>query len=297
MTKFKKMMQTSVWLLASLLMSAAFAQPEGWSPLMEPADLASVLDSHADVRVIHVTGDFDEGHIPGAISAPYAQFRGPQNSPGTLPPMAELTSLVQGLGINADTPVVIVHQGNNTPDMGTATRVYWTLKSLGVHHLAVLNGGFSGWLEQQLPVSTHATDIARSDFQPVWRSEWQIDADQIEQLIETGNAQLIDARPAAFFEGEQTVAVRAGTIPGASNFSFQTLFDGNRMKASSELDAMLSSSAINNSPGAVSFCNSGQLGSITWFVMSELAGMESVRLYAESMMEWAASDRPMMNEP
>jgi thiosulfate/3-mercaptopyruvate sulfurtransferase len=48
------------------------------------------------------------------------------------------------LGIEADTPVVVVHAGANQTDMGAAARVYWTLKSLGVQDLALLNGGFAG---------------------------------------------------------------------------------------------------------------------------------------------------------
>jgi thiosulfate/3-mercaptopyruvate sulfurtransferase len=40
------------------------------------------------------------------------------------------------------------------------------------------------------------------------------------------------------------------------------------------------------------------MASINWFVMSEVAGMENVKLYAESIGEWAQSpDRPMDNEP
>jgi len=297
MSVLKSLLKMPAILLACVLMSAAAAQPEGWSPLMEPAQLASVLNTDSRVRVIHVTGNFAEGHIPGAIDAPYAAFRGPQDSPGTLPPMSELTTLVQRLGIDAQTPVVVVHQGSSTVDMGTATRVYWTLKSLGVKHLAVLNGGFSAWQALELPVSTQAIEVSASDFQPVWRSDWQIDADGIEQSIGNDNTQLIDARPSAYFEGEQATAVRAGTIPGSRNLSFESMFDGNNMKTANDLNSILSSSAINNAPTTVSFCNSGHLGSINWFIMSELAGMENVKLYAESMMEWAASDRPMMNQP
>ena len=123
-----------VLLLALLawLSCPAFAAPPGWAVLLEPLQLAAILDTTADVRIIQVTGDYAAGHIPDAVSAPYAQFRGPRENPGALASLEVMTSTVQNLGINADTPVVVVHSGKNSADFGAAARVYWTLKSLGV---------------------------------------------------------------------------------------------------------------------------------------------------------------------
>jgi thiosulfate/3-mercaptopyruvate sulfurtransferase len=283
--------------LLSLGTFSALAAPQGWSPLLEPDELEAILGREANVRVIHVTGQYDAGHIPGALHAPYAEFRGPQSNPGELPSIEALTTLVQKLGISADTPVVVVHQGSNTPDMGTATRVYWTLKSLGVQDLAVLNGGFAAWQRGGYPISTDTVEIAASNFVPVWQDTWRISADEIEQGLITGEAQVIDARPQAYFEGLEATASRAGTIPGATNLSFENWFEGNSLKSDGQLQSVLTSASRTTAQETVSFCNSGQLASINWFVMSEVSGMENVRLYAESIMEWANSDRPMANQP
>ena len=139
-------------LMFSMIASAA---PQGWAPLLEPAQLKSLLDAEQNIRVIQVTGDYASGHIEGSLNAPYARFRGPQSNPGELPPMTQLTEVVQSLGITANTPVVVVHQGTNAVDMGASTRVYWTLKSLGVEDLAILNGGLSAWQAAGLPIPKH----------------------------------------------------------------------------------------------------------------------------------------------
>lgn len=285
-----------LWILL-VLSPASHAVPEGWKPLLTPAELSAILTQTSAVRTLHVTGDFSAGHIPGAAHARYAEFRGPEASPGSLPSITALTALLQRLGIDAETPVAIVHQGDSAADMGTATRVYWTLKSLGVQSLAVLNGGFSAWQAEQLPVSTDAVNIAASDFEPRWNDQWQINADDIENNLGSKRMHVVDARPPAFFNGEQASASRAGTIPGASNLSFTALFDNNSMHGDAELRQRLASVANDNADMTVSFCNSGQLASINWFVMSELKGMDNVRLYAESMIDWAQSGRPMANEP
>lgn len=282
-------------LITAPIVSAAV---EGWSALLEPAQLNTLLTRSPEVRVIQVTGDYAAGHIPGSVHAPYADFRGPQDNAGQLPPMENLTAVVQRLGISADTPVAIVHQGSSAVDMGASTRVYWTLKSLGVQNLAILNGGFVAWQTAGLPVSTDATTVAASDFVPVWSDQWTVHTADVEQLVASGSARLIDGRPAAFFDGTQTAAARAGTISGSENISFASFFDNNTMKPANDLSAALNAaSATDQDALTVTFCNTGHMGSINWFVMSEISGMENVKLYAESVTEWAQSpDRPMDNE-
>lgn len=277
--------------------SVATAAPDGWSALLEPAQLNTILSQSDDVRVIQVTGDYAAGHIPGSVHAPYADFRGPQDNAGQLPPIEALTAIVQRLGISADTPVMIVHQGNSAVDMGAATRVYWTLKSLGVQDLAVLNGGFAAWQSAGLPVSTDASSVAASDFEPAWSDRWTVHTAEVEQLVANGSARLIDGRPAAFFDGAQSAAARAGTIKGADNLSFASFFNETAMKPASDLSSVLAAASVSADEPTVAFCNTGHMGSISWFVMSELSGIDDVKLYAESVVAWAQSpDRPMDNE-
>jgi thiosulfate/3-mercaptopyruvate sulfurtransferase len=292
-------------LMLMLMPGIMLAQPADWSVLLEPAELSELLDSTPGLRVIHVTGNFADGHIPGAAEAPYAQFRGPQNNAGSLPLLQHLTALLKKLGIDANTPVVVVHQGNSASDMGAATRVYWTLKSLGVQQLAVLNGGFSAWREQQLPVSTTASTVAPSGYQPEWNETWQISASALESALELTDEfsqrnptmRLLDARPNSFFTGQQSVAVRPGTIRGANNLSYETWFDNNRLKPLHELDILFASNLSDSYNSTITFCNTGHWASINWFVISELAGVANTQLYAESVVDWAQSNRPMDNQP
>ena len=289
------------FLFLSLLTTAfpltVYAAPPGWKPLLEPTELAAIMGGSRSLRVIHVTGDFAASHIPGAANAPYPQWRGPQENPGALPAVEKLAALVQSLGINADTPVAIVHQGTNPADMGTATRVYWTLKSLGISDLAVVNGGFAAWIEAGLPIISVADQIAPSSFVPQWSDKWRVSTTEVETLVSEGSARLIDARPEGFFKGLQSSAGRPGTIRGAGNLSFESWFDGNRLKDMPQRSSILSSYPMAESPLTVSFCNTGHQASVNWFVMSELQGVPNTRLYAESMAEWSLADRPMDNQP
>ena len=283
--------------VASLLATSALAAPEGWAPLLEPQELNSILETNEDVRVIRVSGAYNEGHIPGAVESAYAEWRGPAENPGALRDLAHFTDLVQELGIEADTPVVVVHQGSDQTDMGTAARVYWTLKSLGVEDLALLNGGFEAWKKAGLPVETDVVEVAASGFEPRWSDEWRVTTSEVEQLVETGDARLIDARPENFFQGLMWTIADPGTLPGAGNLTYDKWFEGERMVGPDEAARIAAEYGQDEAPVTVSFCNTGHWAAINWFALSELAGIEDTKLYAESMAEWTMAERPVANQP
>lgn len=283
----------------ALAPAVAAAAPDGWSNLMEPQELAAVLERAPEVRVVQV-GDAAAGYLPGAVSAPYAEWRGPADNPGQLPPTEVLQDLVQDLGIEPDTPVAVVHDGTSRTDFGTAARVYWTLKSLGVEDIAVLNGGFAAWQEAELPVEDAPADVAASDYAPELSDEWRVTTAEIQEMMaEGGEQQLIDARPEDFFLGRMwhDAAARPGTLPDAGNLTYDVWFEDNRMVGPDEARRIADEHGVTGAPMTVSFCNTGHWAAINWFALSEMAGVENTRLYAESMVEWSQAGGEMANVP
>ena len=80
----------------------------GWAlaaePLLTPQALSPLLQQPG-VRVIDIRDPkaFAAQHIPGAVNAPYGQWRGPATNPGELPDHDKLVALVQKLGLTAAT--------------------------------------------------------------------------------------------------------------------------------------------------------------------------------------------------
>ena len=75
-------MKLLTYSLAAGLLSASIASADYLKPLMNPAELSNSLDQ-ANPIILDIRGDaYQDGHIPGAISAPYGLFRGPKNNPG-----------------------------------------------------------------------------------------------------------------------------------------------------------------------------------------------------------------------
>ncbi len=287
---------TSLTSFATLAATTALAAPLG--PLVTPAELAE-----ADVQILDVRdAGFAEGHIAGALPAPYSAFRGPNNNPGEVPPADQLEALYESLGLDPAAPIVIVSQGDTDTDFGAAARVYWTLKSSGFSNLSVLNGGATAWVNAGLPLSTDAVTPTPTELAIVWNDTWTADLAQVEQVVagDAGGA-LIDARPTAFFEGAQAhaAAARPGTLPGAQSLPHTNFFRPGATAMTGEMDVAALQAQLGIAPGdaVVSFCNTGHWAATNWFAMSELAGIEDVKLYPGSMVEYSQTDGEMANQP
>ena len=245
------------------------------------------------------TPAYSRGHIAGALSAPYAQWRGPKDNPGGLPDAAKLTALIQSLGIDAAVPVVVVYEGSDATEFGAAARVYWTLKAAGLTRLAILNGGMKAWLAAGQPVTTEVRTVAPSGYAVRWDARLIATQDEVAQA--SGSRQLIDARPASYFQGEakHTAARTPGTLIGAKNVAHDVWFIGETatMQSPADVRNVAAQAGIETTQPTVSFCNTGHWAATNWFVLSEVLGQDNVKLYPESMVGWSRAGLPMANVP
>ena len=293
------MIRRAAYVLA--LVTAPLAAMAGLGPLVDPAGLRAA--DGAVVLDIRSPGAYAQGHIPGARNAPYGLFRGPSENPGQLVSEAHLTEVLRARGLETDSPVVVVHQGANQTDFGSAARVYWTLKSSGLHrsggaqwrHVRLAGGGRCG------------RDGARprrgpSDITVQFSDEWLATRAEVRDIVEgRDDARLVDARPEAFWQGEtkHPAAARPGTIPQSQYFTHDRWFGSDTpSRIKPELVRRL---AAENGFAAedrlVSFCNTGHWAATNWFALSEIAGIEDVRLYPESVVGWSNAGFDMANVP
>jgi thiosulfate/3-mercaptopyruvate sulfurtransferase len=280
----------------------ATASTADFGPLIS-ADALVAAEAEVKPLILDIRGDVvDDGRIPGAISVGYADFRGPKENPGQLRTEEELTTLLRRLGIEADRPVVIVYQGRNETDFGAAARVYWTLKSSGVRALAILNGGMNAWTaDADRPVVDTAATPIPSTISVTFDTTWLATRDEVLGIVEGDSpVRLIDARPESFHKGEQAhpAAARPGTLPQSEYFTHSGWFTGG--PAIIDAQAAQRLAATNGfKPGdaLISFCNTGHWAATNWFALSELAGIENVKLYPESLVGWSHAGLPMANTP
>ena len=287
---------------AATLTASQFA----WSaqPLLTPQELKPLL-AQAHVRVIDIRDpkSFELGHIEGAVNAPYGKWRGPATNPGDLPDQDKLVKLVQSLGLTAQTHAVVVSNGVDATDFGAMARVYWTLKSLGLKELSIVNGGMHAWEMADEPTSHTAIQITPSSFAPKFDAQWLATRADVRKHLDLSNAALVDSRPDEFYQGKTRApaAKVSGTLPGAQQLDFNQWFEPGTSQFVNADKAKQIAAKIKRENGTdtVAFCNTGHWAATDWFGLSEVAGLPAVKLYAGSMVDWTQSkDAPQMaNQP
>ncbi|HSF93908.1 MAG TPA: sulfurtransferase, partial [Thermohalobaculum sp.] len=105
----------------------------------------------------------------------------------------------------------------------------------------------------------------------------------------------------AFYKGEKKhpAASRPGTLPQALSLPEGTWFE----KSETEITAADRVAELAKEAGysgetsteLVSFCNTGHWAATNWFALSEMAGIEGVKLYPESMVGWSNSGGEVVN--
>lgn len=285
----------------SWLASAAHAA----QPLLTPTELSTAQQASPAPVIIDIREPklYAQGHIPGALNAPYGKWRGPATNPGELPDTAKLTALVQSLGLTPASHAVVVSTGADATDFGAMARVYWSLKVLGLKELSIVNGGMKSWVAGGKPVSTEVPQVAASSYQPTLDDSLIATRDQVRQHVDLSNAALVDSRPDAFYKGETRApaAKLSGTLPGAQQLDFNQWFVKGTAQFVDRDTARQIAQKITRQDGqdTVAFCNTGHWAATDWFGLSEMAGLPHVKLYAGSMVDWTQQpDAPaMQNQP
>lgn len=273
-------------------------------PLISADELNKLLDEPL-VRIIDIRSQqaYFTAHIPGALNAPYGSWRGPANNPGELPAIDKLTALIQGLGITPEQHIVVTSHGDDPTDFGSAARVYWTLKVLGLERLSLLNGGMKSWNQAKLLTDPGTVSVAKSRFSPRLNTAMLASRSEVVELLGKPQSKLIDARPSAFFLGQtrHTAALQAGTLKGASNLEHDRWFVEGSARFGTEQQArsILAGTGIDNDTQVISFCNTGHWAATNWFAISEVLGHKHVKLYPGSMVEWTQQSEalPMDHVP
>jgi thiosulfate/3-mercaptopyruvate sulfurtransferase len=290
------------WTRTARAQQTAPALPDVVEPLVSVSWLKAHLAKNLIVLDTRLSIDgnaaaaFATGHIPGAVYTDYdrAGWRTTRRGlPLMLPSIAQLETLIGELGIDEGSRVVVVPEGVDATDFGSAARVYWTLKVSGIKDVSILDGGFAAWCAvPDNPVDIGMTHASPTIFVATIDKKLLAELDEVETIERMGGATLVDARPVSFFLGNEKVPVVKGYghIPHSLNLDSTAFYDNktNRLKPIAELAKI--ASRLPEGP-IVTYCNSGHWSATEWFVLSEVLHRTDVKLYYGSMIEWTSDPR------
>ena len=282
-------------LLAGVALLPASAPAQDGCGQREPAPglLVSVqwLKNHRqdpDLVVLQVErgrAPFDSAHVAGAHFVAMGDFTTKRGELLTeLPPLAQLDSLLESLGIGELGRIVLY--GEILP----ATRLFFTLDYLGLgDRVSLLDGGIAAWREVNGAITalpTPAPTRARLALHP--QAALLADAAWVDAHRSDPRVTVLDARSREEFEGtraEEGVA-RPGHIPGAQNLEWSTLLADGRFRPRSDLQQLFAGAGATPGKELVTYCRVGTRASALYFV-GRLLGYP-VRLYDGSMNDWAS---------
>lgn len=219
-----------------------------------------------------------------------------------IPEKDAFQKLVQTAGVNAGKPIVLVPVGSDVTDVDDALRVYWQFKVYGEDNIAVLDGGMANWLVENRPfvtdaASTKAGDwVAKSDRS----AQYFAGSDDVSKAIAGKSATLIDARDIKQFHGlgKRDYVGAFGHLDGAKLFSpdlmSKTVGGAVKFLTPNTYRALLTAQGVDTAAPSISYCNSGHLSSGPWFLMSEVLGNKSAKLYDGSLHEWTMEKQALV---
>ncbi|NWK96733.1 3-mercaptopyruvate sulfurtransferase [Sphingobium lactosutens] len=231
--------------------------------------------------------EYEAGHIPGAAYMDLPTLADPDDpTPGQLPPDAMMTQRMQALGVNADSRIIVY---DNSPTH-SAARGWFMMRVYGLGaSAAILDGGLPKWVAEGRPVESGLPAIAPGDaVARLDRTQVRTKADILANL-DSGAAQLLDARGAGRFTGaeaEPRPGMASGHIPGSRNIPSSAFFAAdNGMKQGDELRRLFAEADTDLDNPVITTCGSGVTAAIILAALESL-GKTDVSLYDGSWSEW-----------
>lgn len=256
--------------------------------------------------------DYDEGHIPGAISIDTNSLESSETWNRRSP--EELKEALENAGITHDTTVVLYGRfsapNNDDPFPGSsaghlgAMRCAFIMLYAGVKDVRILNGGLQSWFDSGYEITTIPAEKERVSFgvDIPRRPGIAVDLDEAKEILASPDKNLVSVRSWREYIGEVSgynYIEKKGRIPGSVFGDCGT--DAYHMENYRNLDHTMreyqevakSWKKIGITPEKRNafYCGTGWRGSEAFF-NAWLMGWDNAAVYDGGWFEWSNNDLP-----
>jgi thiosulfate/3-mercaptopyruvate sulfurtransferase len=255
---------------------------------------------------IRETRLYDAGHIPGSISIPFSPMSDWAVSDDELlmelPPVDDLFRLLGDWCIDGGTTVALVGTIEPRPAppyaLSDPPRVAATLFYAGVTDVAILDGGFPRWAAEGRPVTVGATAVAApgcvdvAKWQGTVRGDMFVSTEYVKERL--GSAVLLDGREADQYFGVTACpfAGVGGHIPGARSLPAPWMWEEDGTYKPVQTLRAIAEGVAGPDTGQeiILYCGVGGYASAWWFVLSQILGYRSVKIYDGAAEAWVKGE-------
>jgi thiosulfate/3-mercaptopyruvate sulfurtransferase len=230
--------------------------------------------------------EYDTVHISGARFFDIDDVSdGRSDLPHMVPPIEKFMSRVRAMGVG-DGHQIVVYDGSG---LFSAARVWWLFRLMGQNNIAVLDGGLPKWIAEGREVEDLAPVIRDRHMTVRFQNQMVRDVTQVSSASKLGTSQIVDARAAARFRGEEPEpreGLRSGHIPNSRNVPFTDLLnDDKTMKTPDQTRAIFESAGVDLKKPIITTCGSGVTAAVLGLALERI-GHDMWSLYDGSWTEW-----------
>lgn len=231
---------------------------------------------------------YQQGHIPGAryvhLDEDMSSAVSAETGRHPLPEVSVLVAKLSAWGVDGEKQVVVYDDSFGS----MAVKMWWLLRWLGHHNVALLDGNWPLWQKKKLPVNADLPLLKPANFVANVQYDMVAHVNEVNQARQEPCRMIIDARPEQRFSGErEPLDSVAGHIPGAVNWVYEENldFDGTYLPADELRENYLGLLNGVKPEEVIHSCGSGVTACHNMLAM-EIAGLPSGKLYAGSWSHW-----------
>jgi thiosulfate/3-mercaptopyruvate sulfurtransferase len=240
--------------------------------------------------------EYKKGHIPGAVTIDDPQTQLRDGKTEDYLPIPRIEKILGEAGIDLEKEIVVY----GAKALPAAYFAYQTLRYLGAQNVRVFHGGIDDWKAAGKAVSTERTALPAVTVDARLNKAMLLSTAELIARLQNPEVQILDARTAREFSGDDIRALRGGHIPGAVNIPYESNWadpdsprklqrklvnnkDGMSLKERDALRQLYGS--LDPEKETVVYCQSGARASQTATVLEEL-GFKNVKIYDASWLGW-----------
>jgi len=298
---FYTVMFTLLLAVACFVSAPVTARAES-APLVTTDWLASNMGAKNLVILdVRTETNYGVGHIPGSFNIPYAKWEilDEDRECQLMPTPEKFTEMLQAIGVNSDSHVVVYDHGNSIGDATKGATAVWILEAMGHSNVSYLNGGFTKWTFEGRIIDNKKPQASPGNFVAALDSSKVAALQDVVAKIDKGVV-LVDARNSNqhFGDDKRGDVDRYGHIPGSISLPapFLNNAGANRAPATIRDAKQLAEMArgvgipADKNTEIIVYCNTGQFAGMDYVVLHDILGYKNVSVYDGSMLEYSADE-------
>ncbi|MCK9485556.1 MAG: sulfurtransferase [Dehalococcoidia bacterium] len=231
--------------------------------------------------------DYLAGHIPGAVRLASLSRTDENGVSGQIGTREQVAQALSDAGVTPESTVVLYDANTSL----SPARTLWVLDVYGHAETRILDGAFTTWEAEGRATSTEGAEVTPTEyvFSGVPNEAIIAGYDELIAAIDDPEALVCDVRSAEEYAGRDVRSDQGGHVPGAVNEDWrQAVNESGHFKTADELRGIYDDTLLvsDDTSTVYVYCQTGVRAAHTWFVLSELLGLENVKNYDGSWEEW-----------